>query len=365
MANEMLIYAAAAPFEAARQIAAAPEGHRSRRLHGHGFLATVWAQLPEGWARFPGAEVDDLRSRLAAAVSPLDYRYLNECLEDPTDEHLARWIRGRIDVPGLFKVGVRSTGGEGVDLDPQAHAHVWRRYTLQAAHRLPNVRPGHKCGRMHGHGFAIVLHADRNQDLHDPSLSAERLDESWAPIHAELDHACLNDIAGLDNPTSEMLSAWIWRRLKPQLPQLSWVTVYETANCGAHFDGAHYRIWKETSLDSASRSSRAPGGDVRRRIHGHTYSLRLHLQAPLDQVLGWTVDFGDVSELFQPIFERLDHRPLHDMPGLADTDAASLVRWIRQECRNSLPQIDRVDLFETRGCGAILQWGELGPALPL
>ena len=216
--------------------------------------------------------------------------------------------------PELFKVGVRSTGGEGVDLDPQAHAHVWRRYTLQAAHRLPNVRAGHKCGRMHGHGFAIVLHADRNQDPGDPTLSADRLDESWAPIHAELDHACLNDMAGLDNPTSEMISAWIWRRLKPQLPQLSWVTVYETANCGAHFDGTHYRIWKETSLDSASRSSRAPGGDVRRRIHGHTYSLRLHLQAPLDQVLGWIVDFGDVSELFQPIFERLDHRPLHEIP---------------------------------------------------
>lgn len=365
MAREKLLYAAAIPFEAARMVCTLPEEHRCRRLHGHSFMAKVWAQLPGGRRRFPGSEVDDLRSRLAATLSPLDYRYLNECLEHPTDENLARWIRERVELPGLVKVGVLATPHEGVDLDEDGHAHVWRRYHLYCAHRLPNVRPGHKCGRMHGHGFEIVIHADRNRDSRAIRLDHDQLDELWAPIHAELDHACLNDVPGLENPTSEVLAAWIWRRLEPRLPELSWVTVFETANCGAHFDGDHHRIWKETTIDSALRLRRAPDGDVRRRLHGHTYALRLHLHAPLDETLGWTVDFGDVTELFQPVFEALDHRALHEIPGLDDADAASLARWIRKECAERLPKIDRIDLFETRGCGAILSWGELGPALPV
>jgi 6-pyruvoyl-tetrahydropterin synthase len=58
---------------------------------------------------------------------------------------------------------------------------------------------------------------------------------------------------------------------------------------------AHYRVWKAFTLDSAVRLRHAPEGDARRRIHGHTFTLRLHLKAPLDQVMGWTVDFGDVK----------------------------------------------------------------------
>ena len=180
-----------------------------------------------------------------------------------------------------------------------------------------------------------------------------------------LDQACLNDIPGLENPTSELMASWIWQRLKPGLPELSWVTVYETATSGAHFDGRRYRIWKELTLDSSLRLAHAPAGDPRRRIHGHTYTLRLHLNAPLDEVRGWTIDFGDVKDLFTPIFQRLDHHPLHELPGLEDNDPASLARWIRDEAQPRLPQLDRIDLYETRGCGAILAWGDDDPALPV
>jgi 6-pyruvoyltetrahydropterin/6-carboxytetrahydropterin synthase len=363
--SDTLLFAAALPFEAARAVSILPAGHRSAQLHGHSFTAKVWAQLPPGWAPFPGGEVDELRTRLQRALAPLDYAHLNRHLEQPTDENLARWIRERLDVPGVVKVGVQSTAHEGVDLDSADHAHVWRRYQLQSAHWLPNVKPGHKCGRLHGHGFAIILHADQDLGARAIGVDYDHLDALWAPIHDELDHACLNDFPGLENPTSEMISAWIWRRLKPALPELSWVTVYETASCGAHFDGQRYRIWKETSIDSALRLSRAPEGDRRRRVHGHTYTLRLHLNAPLDAVMGWTVDFGDVKELFDPIFKRLDHHPLHELPSLKDADAASLAEWIRGQVSPHLPQVDRIDLYETSGCGAILSWGGAEPALPI
>ena len=319
---------AAAPFEAARSVPVLPAGHRSLGLHGHGFQAAVYADLPPGWAEFPGAEVASLQRALQAAIAPLDYAHLNTVLAVPTDENLARWVRQRLHeapgVPGIDRVAIQSTAHQGVDLDRHGHAHVWRRYRFQAAHRLPNVPLGHKCGRLHGHGFEAIVHA--NQDLGDADLAVDydHLDALWAPLHARLNYRCLNDIPGLDNPTSEQLSAWLWAQLQPQLPTLSGVTVYETASCGANFDVRDFRIWKDFTLDSAVQLKRAPAGSPAGAVHGHTYTLRLHLNAPLDAVLGWTLDFGDVKALFDPLFKRLDHHPLHELSGLDDSDAASI-----------------------------------------
>ncbi len=359
------LFAASAGFEAARHVDILPVGHRSRRLHGHSFLASVRCALPAGWAQFPGGEVDRLRTTLETRIAQLDYRLLNEQVQQPTDENLARWVRDHLDVPGIEQIGIQSTAHEGVDLDLAGHAHVWRRYIFQSAHRLPNVPMGHKCGRMHGHGFEVIVHANQNVGTGDLSIDYDHLDEIWAPLHNQLNYGCLNDLPGLQNPTSEMLSSWLWERIKPQLPELSWITVYETASCGANYDGQRYRIWKELTLDSALQLKRAPDGSALRRIHGHTYTMRLHLSAPLDQVMGWTIDFGDVKEIFNPIFKALDHQPLHEIDDLADCDTASIADWILSRARVQLPQLDRVDLYETRGCGAIALVGEEGPALPV
>src|SRR6185437_8483418 len=212
-----------------------------------------------------------------------------------------------------------------------------RRYTLESAHRLSNVPPGHKCGRMHGHGFQVILHVNQDLGLCDMGIDYDTLDALWAPIHTELDRACLNDIPGLENPTSEMISAWLWRRLKDDLPRLSWVTVYETASCGANFDGERYRIWKEMTLDSSLMLHNAPAGDPRRRIHGHTYTLRLHINAPLDDVMGWTIDFGDVKQIFDPIFKSIDHQPLLEIEDLRDGDSASIAEWVITRAGAQIP----------------------------
>jgi 6-pyruvoyltetrahydropterin/6-carboxytetrahydropterin synthase len=99
-------------------------------------------------------------------------------------------------------------------------------------------------------------------------------------------------------------------------------------------------------------------------LHGHSYLLRLHLTAPLDQVLGWTVDYGDVKALFEPVYRRLDHHRLDELPALASADPSSLVRWIREQSASALPWLCRIDLEAMPGCGAVLCWGGLGPALP-
>ena len=365
--NPSLLHSAGAGFEAACHIPALPEGHRSRRLHGHSYFARVRGALPSGWAPFPGAEVATLRERLEAAVAPLDHGLLNDHLPNPTDENLARWLRAQLgDVPGLGQVSVASTPHSGVDLDTAGHAHVWRRYRFQSAHWLPNVPPGHQCGRLHGHGFEVIVHANQTLGANDDlAIDYDHLDDLWAPLHFQLNYRCLNELPGLDNPTSERLSSWIWAQLKPQLPALSWVTVFETGSSGANFDGANYRIWKEFSMDSAVQLRRAPQGHPLAGVHGHTFTLRLHLQAPLDAVLGWAVDYGDVKALFNPVFKRLDHHPLHQDPALTDGDCATLATHVLQAAREVLPATDRVDLFETRGSGAIATLGDTNELIPV
>ncbi|MCF1182278.1 6-carboxytetrahydropterin synthase [Marichromatium gracile] len=364
--TERLLHVAAAPFEAARHVSVLPAEHRCRALHGHSFLARVRTELAPGWAPFAGAETDALRERLAEAVAPLDYADLNTRLRVPTDENLARWVRDHLALDGVESVGIHSTRDQGVDLDADGHCHLWRRFRFESAHQLPNVPEGHQCGRMHGHGFEVILHADQTlAEDQDMGVDYDCIDALWAPLGATLDHACLNDIPGLENPTSEMLAAWIWARLKPEFAPLSWVSVYETATAGCQFDGSSYRIWKEQRFESALSLSAAPEGDARRRLHGHSYLLRLHLCAPLDRVMGWTVDYGDVKRLFKTVYARLDHHRLDTLPGIDQAAPGALARWIRAEVGDALPALDRIDLHQTPGCGAVLSWGPQGPALPV
>lgn len=355
-----LFYLAAAPFEAACRIEQAghsplPAGHRARRLHGHSFLAKVRAQGVDS--------VTSLQQQLAACIAPLDYNDLNEFLAIPTDENLARWIRERLPLAGLASIGVQSTAHSGAELDLAGHAHIWRRFRFEAAHRLPHVPPGHQCGRMHGHGFEVILHAQQNVHGQAMGVDFDRLQAIWQPLHQQLHQRCLNDIAGLENPTSEILAAWLWQRLKPELDALSFVSVYETVTAGCHYDGQHYRIWKDQRFESALHLACSPDGI--RRLHGHSYLLRLHLTAPLDTVMGWTVDYGDVKAAFTPLYRQLDHHCLNDLPGLADADPASLAHWLRQQAAPALPQLDRIDLYETPGCGVALSWGGQEPRLPV
>lgn len=357
---------AVSPFEAAREVRILPKKHRSRRVHGHSFLAKIRTKLDgTAWADFPGDEPNFLRDRLEHCVGALDYRFLNDVVSVPTDENLARYIIARVvDIPGVDMVGVQSTRDAGVDLDERNRAHVWRKFRFEAAHQLPNVPEGHQCGRMHGHSFEVILHANQDIAGQDMAVDFDLSINKWQPLHDELHHTCLNDIKDLENPTSEIIAAWIWNRLKPEMPELSWVTIYETVTAGCHYDGEHYRIWKESRLESAVRLIRAPASERRSRLHGHSFLTRLHLSAPLDDVLGWTIDYGDVKERFKSVYSQLDHHQLDGLKGLEDTDTISLLHWMRSELGDSLPELDRIDLFETPGCGALLQWGENGPALP-
>jgi 6-pyruvoyltetrahydropterin/6-carboxytetrahydropterin synthase len=119
-----------------------------------------------------------------------------------------------------------------------APVEIFKQFTVEAAHRLPHVPPGHKCARLHGHSFLIEL---RVSGPLDPTLGwvmdFADLTAAFRPIYDQLDHHYLNDIPGLENPTSERLAVWIWERLRPQLPLLSAVMVRETCTAGCEYRG--------------------------------------------------------------------------------------------------------------------------------
>jgi 6-pyruvoyltetrahydropterin/6-carboxytetrahydropterin synthase len=115
---------------------------------------------------------------------------------------------------------------------------VFRVFQLEAAHRLPNVPDGHKCARMHGHSFRIEIHISGPVGRESGWVTDfADLRKAFQPLFDQLDHHCLNDIEGLENPTSENLAIWIWDRLCPSLSGLSKVVVQETCNAGCIYTG--------------------------------------------------------------------------------------------------------------------------------
>jgi 6-pyruvoyltetrahydropterin/6-carboxytetrahydropterin synthase len=115
---------------------------------------------------------------------------------------------------------------------------IFKEFTFEAAHRLPSVPEGHKCGRLHGHSFQVALHI-RGMVDHTAGWIVDFADvkSAFQPIHDQLDHRYLNEVGGLENPTTENLARWIWKRLKPTLPGLSRLVVRETCTAGCIYHG--------------------------------------------------------------------------------------------------------------------------------
>lgn len=115
---------------------------------------------------------------------------------------------------------------------------IYKEFNIEAAHRLPNVPEGHKCARLHGHSFLVTVAVEG--PVGEQSgwiMDFSDIKAAFAPIYDQLDHHYLNDIEGLENPTSENLAIWIWQHLKPTLPLLSYITIKETCTSGCIYRG--------------------------------------------------------------------------------------------------------------------------------
>jgi 6-pyruvoyltetrahydropterin/6-carboxytetrahydropterin synthase len=115
---------------------------------------------------------------------------------------------------------------------------VFKIFRFESAHRLPHVPEGHQCGRLHGHSFQVEIHVSGPiDDQTGWVMDFADIKKAFKPLYNQLDHNFLNEIEGLENPTSEVLARWIWRELKPRLDILSKVVVQETCTAGCIYSG--------------------------------------------------------------------------------------------------------------------------------
>ncbi|MFA4897334.1 MULTISPECIES: 6-carboxytetrahydropterin synthase QueD [Microbacterium] len=118
------------------------------------------------------------------------------------------------------------------------YAELSREFSFESAHYLPNVPDGHKCGRMHGHSYTVEVHVRGAVDGKTGFVQDfGELSAAFAPIGKQLDHRLLNDINGLENPTSEHLAHWMWDRLANELPLLHSIVVSETPRSRCTYRG--------------------------------------------------------------------------------------------------------------------------------
>lgn len=111
-------------------------------------------------------------------------------------------------------------------------------FHIEAAHRLPHVPQGHKCGRLHGHSFAIEIALEGPVGSHTGwVLDYADIKAAFKPLYDQLDHNYLNDLPGLENPTSENLAIWVWRALQQSVPGLMEVVVAETCTSRCIYRG--------------------------------------------------------------------------------------------------------------------------------
>ena len=115
---------------------------------------------------------------------------------------------------------------------------IFKSFRIEAAHRLPNVPAEHKCARLHGHSFVIGIYVEGPvaagsgwvRDFADLGTAMQEVLDA-------LDHRYLNEVPGLENPTSEVLSMWVWGKLQPRLAGLSRVVIHETCTSGCEYRG--------------------------------------------------------------------------------------------------------------------------------
>ena len=115
---------------------------------------------------------------------------------------------------------------------------IFKEFSFEAAHMLPNVPSDHKCRRLHGHSFHVTLYvAGTVGEQSGWVMDFNDIKKAFQPIYRQLDHYYLNDIKGLENPTSENIARWIWQKLKPTLPALCKIQIRETCTSGCVYEG--------------------------------------------------------------------------------------------------------------------------------
>lgn len=115
------------------------------------------------------------------------------------------------------------------------------------------------------------------------------------------------------------------------------------------------QVFKEFSFDAAHFLPNVPDTHKCKRVHGHTYRIRLYVEGPLDPLLGWVMDFADLKVVWNKIKDQLDHRLLNDLEGLENPTAENIAKWVWEKLKPELPLLCKIELYETPSSGVVYE----------
>jgi len=113
------------------------------------------------------------------------------------------------------------------------------------------------------------------------------------------------------------------------------------------------RLFKDFSFEAAHRLPNVPAGHKCARLHGHSFQVRVTVEGPVGAESGWVLDFADLKAAFGPVYDRLDHRYLNEIPGLENPTSENLARWIWRELEATLTGVVEIEVRETCSTGCI------------
>jgi len=224
------------PFEAAHRNLAEGASAATSRLHGHSYRARVslggLTDDQTGWL----IDFADIKRMCAPVIEVLDHRCLNdvEGMNDTSLPDVTRWLAMHLQpvLSGLEGCAVEIIGDNHFNplIEPAAgrRSRIDRvEFWIAAAHSLPMLPENHKCRRLHGHSFQFAVTSSDIKGLLEPLQR----------IHSQLDHRLLNEIRGLEYPTSENLARWLWEELAAAGSRPHEVVVQETCTTGCVYRG--------------------------------------------------------------------------------------------------------------------------------
>lgn len=229
---------------------------------------------------------------------------------EPTDYNVLQKLASLPELLPFTEIKLQST--------PHTFCYKNKRHTLisymqklTCAHFLPQVKKGHKCSNLHGHGFLVQATCYGNERVFDYHHFASQ----FTTLVDELNQKLLNETPSLQNPTSENLARFIFNKLQKPLPELCSVTIFETPSAASTYYGNElWECYKELEFDAAHTRQN--------HFYGHRYRIRLTLKGKIDETAGWILDFSDIKELFRPYYLQLDHQLLNSQMTTSNTSNA-------------------------------------------
>lgn len=147
-------------------------------------------------------------------------------------------VRESRDIQRVECSNVRTAASTLARVGENRRVRLVREFRFEAAHRLPKVPDGHKCARLHGHGYRVELICEGEiRESTGWLVDFAEIKRAFAPCLKQLDHHYLNEVEGLENPTAEMLAMWIWTRVKVGLPCLAQINIAETCTARCEYRG--------------------------------------------------------------------------------------------------------------------------------